>query len=681
MAKAIFGSIQSRLLFSFLVSALFAIALVAFFNQWIRIQLEAEADASLLVTARTIANQINLFNDNNIQSLEMGARLPTFPAFIDADEEKRSEADFRDITIRTLKSLQIEPWNQFYTLSFAILDTEGHNILDTTPLNIGRDEGDRPYFQQPVVTGIRDTSRLFYLHNRGGAYFYYLVPIRRQEAPQPVIGLIRAEVSVSAVQDLLLNLSLDSAYADLDIMLFDPQLVRLVDSKHPDAVFRSIQAYAPDVMQNLIADELLPNLPAQRLLQPIPQFAYQLRSIDDEAVFTASTEYEMSSEQRLAAIRIPDLDWYLVVSKSTSQFYLPIQRQTEALFLLFFALLIGALGISLLISRSVTVPIRQLTRVAALVAEGNLDTQVPIHSKDEIGRLGETFNQMTQELQHVKSNLEHLVEERTQSLLEANQALKHEISERERLEAQNIEMAVEAERTHILSNFIQDASHEFKTPLSVINIKTHLLKRHTDEKLHRYLVDIEQQSHSIEAIVSAMVLMSNLDSTTELELSPIYVDDFLKSVHELENDQFEKFDVQLTLDLQAGKAAMAVNNRMMREAIHRILDNARNFTPAGGVVTISSESTEQRVEIRVQDTGVGMSEEVLSRVFERFYRGDEAHTTRGFGLGLPIARRIIELSTGEIFIKSSMTDGTTVTLRLPRSMEVPQSFRKELISS
>jgi signal transduction histidine kinase len=679
MAKAIFGSIQSRLVFSFLVSALFAIALVGFFNQWIRVQLEAEADASLLVTARTIASQIERFNHNNIQLLEMGASLPPFSAFIDADETERNR--LREATINTLASLQVKPWNQYYTLSFAILDSTGLNILDTTFTNIGNDESDEPYFQHAMVTGIADTSPLYYVHNRGGAYYYYLVPIRRRLPPEPVIGLVRAEVSVSAIQDLLLSLTLDSAYDDLDIMLFDPQMVRLVDSEHPDSVFHSIQAYEPEIMQTLIGAKLLPNLPAQRLLRPLPQFAYQLRTIDNEAVFTANTEDGELLEQRVAAIRIPELNWYLVVGKPTSLFYLPIQRQTEGLFLLFVLMMLGSLGVSLLISRSVTVPIRQLTRVASLVAEGNLDTQVPIHSKDEIGQLGETFNQMTQELQHVKSNLEHLVEERTQSLSQANLALKHEISERKRLEEQNIEMAVEAERTAILSNFIQDASHEFKTPLSVINVKAHLLKRHTDEKLHRYLTDIEEQSHNIETIVNTMVLMSKLDSISELELSPVYVDDFLKSVHELENAQFEKFGLNLKLELEAGTAAIAINSPMLREAMHRVLDNAKIFTAAEGNVIIASKTDAEWVEIRVQDTGVGMNEELLARVFERFHRGDEAHTTRGFGLGLPIVKRIIELSGGEIVITSSLGEGTTVIIRIPRCNETPQSFRRESLRS
>jgi signal transduction histidine kinase len=680
MAKALFGSIQSRLLVSFMVSALFAIGVVGVFNHWIRLQLEAEADLSLMSKARSLADYINRFNDSNLQSLEMGASLPTFVAFIEADEGTRNEPRVQTDTINTLMSLQSDNWDQFYTLSFGILDSTGRNILDTTPSNIGVDEGGASYFRQALVTGVSDTSRLLYVQNRGGAYYYYVVPIRRRVAPEPVIGLVRAEVSISAIQDLLLDKSLEEGFSDLDIMLFDTQLVRLVDTEQPETLFKSIQDYEQAIMNSLIIAELLPDLSRQRLLQPIPRFAYELQTMGEDAVFTSITEVS-GVEQRVAAIRIPDLDWYLVVAKPTSQFYLPIQRQTQGLYLLFFTLMFGALGIALLISRSVTVPIRHLTRVAAEVAEGNLETKVPIYSKDEVGQLAETFNQMTYELKHVKSNLEQLVEERTQSLLEANAALKREINERERLEAKNIKMAVEAERTHILRNFIQDASHEFKTPLSVINIKTHLLKRYTDEKLHRFLVDIEAQSHSIETIVSGMVMMSDLDSSSEIELNPVFVDDFLKSVHELENFQFEKVELALVLDLKAGTAAFAINSRLMREAMHRILENAKAFTPAGGTVTLRSSSDEEWVEVRIEDTGVGMTESVLAHAFERFFRGDEAHTTRGFGLGLPIAKRIIELSDGTISISSSQTEGTSVAIRLPRSKELPQGLRREFSKS
>jgi signal transduction histidine kinase len=73
---------------------------------------------------------------------------------------------------------------------------------------------------------------------------------------------------------------------------------------------------------------------------------------------------------------------------------------------------------------------------------------------------------------------------------------------------------------------------------------------------------------------------------------------------------------------------------------------------------------------------IGLSAEVLERVFERFYRGDEAHTTRGFGLGLPIAKRIVELSGGTIQIKSVVAEGTSVVIRLPRSHETPPSYKQ-----
>lgn len=674
MKRTAFSTITARLLFSFLMSAVFAIVIVLIFNQWIRQQLEAEADARLMASAISIEASIEQFNERNIQSLEMGARLPQLEDFIDASEEERANEDFRQDTINTLRSMQIAPWNQFYTLSFAILDIDGINILDTTSSNVGRDESRTPYFQHPQVTGLTATSDLYYIQSRSGVYYYYLVPIRRTVDPQPVIGLIRAEVSISAIQDLLLDLALEPAYSDVDILLFDEQMVRVVDSANRANLFRSIRDYTIEEVNLLTEAQLLPTMPASRLVQPIPSLVEALRGMNQSAVFSSVTEVN-GAEQRVAAIRL-EQGWYLVLAKSSELFYMPIQRQTQGIVLLSFLLMIGGLVISLLISRSVSVPIRQLTRVAELVAKGNLDVQAPVRSKDEIGSLAETFNKMTEELKHVKSNLEHLVEERTLSLKKANESLKHEMRERERLEAQSLNLALETERTRILSEFIQDASHEFKTPLSIINVKTHLLKRYTDEKLHRFLGDIEQQSHSIEKIVSAMVLMSKLDSMSDLALSPVYVDDFLKSVYELETVRFEQFQVLLKLELDAKAAAVAINSEMMREAMRQLLDNARSFTAPGEAVIIHSASNEHFVEIRIQDSGPGMSDEVLERAFERFYRGDEAHTTRGFGLGLPIVKRIIELSSGSIQIESKLNEGTSVIIRLPRSHDTPQSYKR-----
>ena len=101
------------------------------------------------------------------------------------------------------------------------------------------------------------------------------------------------------------------------------------------------------------------------------------------------------------------------------------------------------------------------------------------------------------------------------------------------------------------------------------------------------------------------------------------------------------------------------------KALYRIVDNAVRYTPAGGHITLILKLTTSHVIIEVKDTGTGISEEDQLHAFERFFREDKAHTTSGIGLGLPIAKRIIEQHHGHIRIASQLDIGTTVQIQLP----------------
>jgi signal transduction histidine kinase len=105
----------------------------------------------------------------------------------------------------------------------------------------------------------------------------------------------------------------------------------------------------------------------------------------------------------------------------------------------------------------------------------------------------------------------------------------------------------------------------------------------------------------------------------------------------------------------------------LRQAISILLDNAVKYTPEGGRVTVRTMEEDDTVAVEVSDTGVGISEDHLPHIFERFYRADEARSMEGSGLGLAIARQIAEDHGGSIEVRSKLKEGSTFIIRIPRS--------------
>ncbi|CAG0952947.1 partial Sensor histidine kinase WalK, partial [Anaerolineae bacterium] len=408
----------------------------------------------------------------------------------------------------------------------------------------------------------------------------------------------------------------------------------------------------------------LPPLSDDEVSVPLPDLVEQLANSDQEYVVSGYMTPDSDTQERLAIVRLKTVPWYLVVSQPASLYYAPAQRQTQGILLLTIALTMISLFSSYFIARRVTRPIRDLTAAAEQVAEGKLYVKAPITSQDEVGTLAQAFNVMTTELEAAHSTLEERVQRRTQELSEANQKLKHEIAERERYEKQVLDLALEHERRRILSEFIQKASHEFRTPLSIINVKSYLVKRLLPADQQHHLDVIQVQGEHIHELVNRMVLMSRLDSGVQATSEYLEIDGFMKSVYTGRANAFKEKNAIAHLELQAPDTWVYVDPDMLSIALYNILDNALQHSTPPVEITIKTRITGETVAIIIEDNGVGIPPELHNRVFERFFRVDEAHTTRGFGLGLPIAKRIIENTGVSIELESQVGKGTTVTIAL-----------------
>lgn len=244
--------------------------------------------------------------------------------------------------------------------------------------------------------------------------------------------------------------------------------------------------------------------------------------------------------------------------------------------------------------------------------------------------------------------------------------ISRDITERKQAQQQELELRLEKERTHLLTEFIQNAAHEFRTPLATITSSAYLMTRTDDAERRRVKREqIETQVKRITDLVDRLLLMTRLESDEAQPSTRVDVGDILKAECQGYAGKYgdtPALEVQIAPDLPkiAGRTAY------LSQALHQVLDNAYRFTPAQGNIIVCAGAENGQVWITVRDSGPGILPEDMPHIFETFWRHDTAHTTPGFGLGLPIAQRIIQRHGGTITLKSEPGQGTEVRLTLPR---------------
>lgn len=224
--------------------------------------------------------------------------------------------------------------------------------------------------------------------------------------------------------------------------------------------------------------------------------------------------------------------------------------------------------------------------------------------------------------------------------------------------------ALEHERNKVLAQFIENASHEFRTPLAIISSSAYLMAR-TDspqKRLARF-EQIDEQTRRITRLLDMLLVMMRLENTDSLAHYPLNLREVVQAVcEEVRAVHGEEIPLELTLD--NSHLTLLGEAEFLNQALRQVLDNAYLFSPNGGRVKVMAWRKAQDIWISVQDKGMGIAAEDLAVIFTSFWRKDYI-STPGFGLGLPIAQRIVKLHGGDIEIKSQLNEGTTVFIRLP----------------
>ena len=274
------------------------------------------------------------------------------------------------------------------------------------------------------------------------------------------------------------------------------------------------------------------------------------------------------------------------------------------------------------LSRSKLRPIDDMSKGMKQVAQGDFSVRVPEEGlSGEIGALAHSFNHMAEELG-----------------------------------------GIEMFRTDFINNF----SHEFKTPIVSIRGFAKQLERDdlTDEERREYTSIIVSESERLANMSANVLLLSKLENQQIItDREPYSLDEQLRRSILLLEKQWSAKGMELSLDLDA--VEYFGNEEMMSHVWVNLLNNAIKFSPDGGLLEVGCHSLNGAVQVTVRDHGVGMTNEVSKRIFEKFYQGDAAHATQGNGLGLSLVKRIVDLCNGEIQVESAVGQGTTFRVTLP----------------
>ena len=222
------------------------------------------------------------------------------------------------------------------------------------------------------------------------------------------------------------------------------------------------------------------------------------------------------------------------------------------------------------------------------------------------------------------------------------------------------------------TNFVSDVSHELRTPLTTIQSAVGLLERardRLDPLEHRALQLADQELRRIRAMVEELLTLALMDSWQyQLEVGPTDLGRIVQTAIESVQSKAERFGTEIRFD-DTGEHRCVCDAQKLYQVFLNLLDNAIKYSEAGARVDITVQESDSSLTVEVRDTGVGIPEEELSQLFERFYRVDKdrSRATGGSGLGLAISKQIVEMHGGDISVESKVGVGSTFRVRIPKT--------------
>ncbi|MBW4489543.1 MAG: GAF domain-containing protein [Trichocoleus desertorum ATA4-8-CV12] len=399
--KLQFLGLRSKLIWSFLGVALLPLLVLALLNQrTTQKALTNNANLALLGAASQTALSLDSFIKTNLDAVRVEAQLPILSQYLALPTQRR--AAIRAEVETTLLALGRK--DTLNILSYALLDQQGQNVVDTYTADVGNSEANWNYFQQSLKTGLPYVSPVQYAANAKVASLYFSSPVRN--ATGNIIGVVRVRYNANVIQRLVAqNSDLVAGDKASFAILLDENQVRLAQGYAPELIFKAVTPLPPAKVRSLQAAGRLPQVPPTELATNLPEFAQGLQNANKSAFFTTFLVANNSELSSAAVAKLKTQPWSVVFVESQSLFLAPIQAQIRATLLLAIAIAVLVIAAAIALSQFLTKPLLGLTGVVTRFTTGDLKARSTIQTKDEIGLLADRFNQMAEQVGKLLENL------------------------------------------------------------------------------------------------------------------------------------------------------------------------------------------------------------------------------------------------------------------------------------
>lgn len=297
---------------------------------------------------------------------------------------------------------------------------------------------------------------------------------------------------------------------------------------------------------------------------------------------------------------------------------LPGVFATVMILVVFFAALVGWF-----MARRALSGVEEVTQTAISISNGAFNSRVPVKGRgDEIDRLAATFNSMVERIQALVSEMKEITD---------------------------------------------NIAHDLRSPITIIRglAEMTLINEQPIDEYKAMAASTVEECDRLLGIINTMLDISEMEAgVAKLTISEVDIAKVVRDARELFEPVAE--DMNLTVNIEGYDTFLIYGDmQKLQRVLANLLDNALKYTPSGGTVTILVNGNETHIEISINDTGMGISEDDLLHIFERFYRGNHGSSRAGSGLGLSLARAIVRAHNGDIAVTSFLGKGSTFVITLP----------------